>query len=183
MLQHYGAVAAIIGGVTLLQLANTLFAVVLPLQLALAGYSGTLTGIVTTAYGVGFLAGCVAAQGLIREVGHIRAFAVLAAVCSIVSLVFGASQNVAAWFVLRLVMGCCQAGLFTVVEGWLSAATPARLRGGVLSFYLVATKVAIVGGQLIVGRVGANSLAWFDVASAVFTLSLIPVALTHTRQP
>ncbi|HEX6011921.1 MAG TPA: hypothetical protein VFY87_09005, partial [Geminicoccaceae bacterium] len=69
MLQHYGAVAAVIGGVTLLQLANNLFAVVLPLQLALAGYSGTLTGIVTTAYGVGFLAGCVAAQRLIRDVG------------------------------------------------------------------------------------------------------------------
>ena len=82
----------------------------------------------------------MAAQRLIRDVGHIRAFAVLAAACSIISLVFGATQNVAVWFALRLVMGFCQAGLFTVVEGWLSAATPARSRGGVLSFYLVATR-------------------------------------------
>jgi hypothetical protein len=54
MLQHYGAVVGVVGGVTLLQLANTIFSVVLPLQLTLAGYSGTTTGIVTTAYGMAF---------------------------------------------------------------------------------------------------------------------------------
>jgi MFS family permease len=180
---HYGAVVGIIGGVTLLQLANTILAVALPLQLALAGFSGTTTGIVTTAYGLGFLAGCVVAHRLIRSVGHIRAFAVLAAVCSVLSMVFAASQLVWVWFGLRLVMGFCQAGLFTVVEGWLSAATPAKARGGVLSFYLVSTKVAIVGAQLVLGRVDATDLAWFDAASAVFTLSLVPVALTRTAQP
>lgn len=180
---HYGAVLGIIGGITLLQLANTILSVVLPLHLTLAGYSGTTTGIVTTAYGLGFLAGCVVAHRLIRSVGHIRAFAVLAAVCSVLSMVFAASQQVWVWFTLRLVMGFCQAGLFTVVEGWLSAATPPKARGGVLSFYVVSTKVAIVGGQLLLGRLDTTALAWFDVAGAVFTLSLVPVALTRTAQP
>jgi MFS family permease len=183
MLQHYGAVVGVVGGVTLLQLANTIFSVVLPLQLTLAGYSGTTTGIVTTAYGMGFLAGCVVAHRLIRDVGHIRAFAVLAAVCSVLSLVFATTRLVPVWFLLRLVMGFCQAGLFTVVEGWLSAAVPATARGGVLSFYLVATKVGIVGGQLALGHADATALAWFDVASAVFTLSLVPIALTRTPEP
>ena len=54
MLKHYGAVVGIVGGVTLLQLANTIFAVVLPLQLALAGYSGTTAGIVVTGLRHGF---------------------------------------------------------------------------------------------------------------------------------
>jgi MFS family permease len=183
MFRHYGAVIGIVGGVTLLQLANTIFAVILPLQLAVAGYSGTTAGLVTTAYGLGFLAGCAVAHRLIRSVGHIRAFAVLAAVCSVISLVFGASHFVAVWFPLRLIMGFCQAGLFTVVEGWLSAATPSQSRGGVLSFYLVSTKVAIVGGQLVLAQADTMSLVWFDVASAVFTLALIPVALTRTPPP
>jgi MFS family permease len=180
---HYGAVLGIIGGVSLLQLANTVLSVALPLHLTLAGFSGITTGIVTTAYGVGFLAGCMVAHRLIRSVGHIRAFAVLAAVCAVLSMVFGASQHVAVWLVLRLVMGFCQAGLFTVVEGWLSAAAPPQARGGVLSFYLVSTKVAIVGAQILLGRVDAMALGWFDIASAVFTLSLVPVALTRTAQP
>jgi MFS family permease len=80
-------------------------------------------------------------------------------------------------------MGFCQAGLFTVVEGWLSAAVPAQARGGILSFYLVATKVAIVGGQVLLGQLDSTSPLWFEIAGAVFTLSLIPVALTRTPQP
>lgn len=183
MLQHYGPVAGVVAGVTLLQLANTILAVVLPLQLVAAGQSGTVAGLVATAYGAGFLAGCLFAHRLIRDVGHIRAFAVLAAVCAILGMLFGATRSVPVWFALRLVMGFSQAGLFTVVEGWLSAATPPRARGGVLAFYLVATKVAIVGGQLALGRVGAAEPGWFEVAGAVFVAALIPVALTHTPEP
>ncbi len=183
MSRHYGAVAGIVGGVTLLQFANTLLAVILPLTLALNGYSGTIAGLVVSGYGFGFLAGCVVAPRLIRDVGHIRAFAVLAAVCSVTSMVFAVSDLVALWLVLRIVMGFCQAGLFTVVEGWLSAAVPAQARGGILSFYLVATKVAIVGGQVLLGQLDSTSPLWFEIAGAVFTLSLIPVALTRTPQP
>ena len=61
--------------------------------------------------------------------------------------------------------------------------TPAQSRGGVLSFYLVSTKVAIVGSQLVLGHADTMSLVWFNVAGAVFTLALIPVALTRTPQP
>ena len=183
MLKHYGAVVGVVGGITLLQFANTMLSIVLPLQLALAGYSGTTTGLVVSGYGAGFLIGCLVTPSLIRDVGHIRAFAVLAALCSVTSMVFVAGHFVTLWLVLRLLMGFCQAGLFTVVEGWLSAAAPAKARGGVLSFYLVSTKVAIVGGQLLIGQLGAVSANWFLVAGAVFSLSLIPVALTHTAQP
>lgn len=183
MPRHYGAVITVIGGVTLLQLANTFLSVVLPLRLAAAGVSGTVTGLVVTAYGAGFLAGCFVAHRLIREVGHIRAFAALAAVCAVLSQLFATTESVWIWFALRLVMGFCQAGLFTVVEGWLSAATPSDARGGVLSFYLVATKVAIVGGQLGMGYGDTTTLAWFNAAGGVFTLALIPVALTRTSEP
>jgi MFS family permease len=183
MLKHYGAAAGIVGGITLLQFANTMLSVILPLSLALSGHSGTTTGLVVTGYGMGFLVGCIVNPRLIREVGHIRAFAVLAAICSVTSMIFALSNLVLLWFVLRVAMGFCQAGLFTVVEGWLSAAAPSHARGGVLSFYLVATKIAIVGAQVLLAQVGAGSPAWFEVAGAVFTLSLIPVALTRTPQP
>lgn len=182
-LQPYGPVVGIVGGVALLQLANTVFSVALPLELAIDGYSGTVAGIVATAYGMGFLAGCVVAHRLIRRVGHIRAFAVLAAVCSMLGSLFAATDLVPLWFGLRLVMGFAQAGLLTVVEGWLSAATETGSRGRVLAFYLVATKVAIVGGQLALGRAGAPTPDWFHVAAAIFVAALIPVALTRTAQP
>ena len=52
MLKHYGAAAGIVGGITLLQFANTVLSVILPLSLALNGYSGTTTGLVVTGYGL-----------------------------------------------------------------------------------------------------------------------------------
>lgn len=183
MLKHYGAAAGIVGGVTLLQFANTVLSVVLPLSLALSGYSGTATGLVVTGYGMGFLVGCIVNPRLIREVGHIRAFAVLAAICSVTSMIFALGNLVLLWFVLRVAMGFCQAGLFTVVEGWLNAAAPSQARGGVLSFYLAATKVAIVGAQTLLAQIGTGSPVWFEISGAIFTLSLIPVALTRTPQP
>ena len=183
MLKLYGPVLGIVAGVTLLQLANTIFAVVLPLELVAAGFSGTVAGLVATAYGLGFLAGCRYAHRLIRDVGHIRSFAVLAAVCAILALLFAGTREVVLWFCLRLVMGFCQAGLFTVVEGWLSAATTAQARGRVLAFYLVATKIAIVGTQLGLGRAASHAADWLGVAGAVFMAALIPVALTRTPEP
>jgi MFS family permease len=123
------------------------------------------------------------AHWLIREVRHIRAFAVLAASCSILSSLFAATDLVEVWLVLRLIMGFCQAGLFTVVEGWLSAATPAEARGRVLAFYLVATKIAIVGAQLALSQAGVPALGWFHLAGSVFVAALIPIALTRTAEP
>ena len=183
MLKLYGPVLGIVAGVTLLQLANTIFAVLLPLELVAAGFSGTTAGLVATAYGLGFLAGCRFAHRLIRDVGHIRAFAVQAAICAVVALLFARTQQVALWFLLRLVMGFCQAGLFTVVEGWLSAATRPEARGRVLAFYLVTTKVAIVGAQLGLGHAVAPAAGWLELAGAVFMTALIPVALTRTAEP
>ena len=45
MLKLYGPVLGIVAGVTLLQLANTIFAVLLPLELVAAGFSGTTAGL------------------------------------------------------------------------------------------------------------------------------------------
>ena len=161
MLKHYGAVAGVVGGVTLLQFANTMLSVVLPLQLALAGYSGTTAGLVVSGYGVGFLIGCLITPRLIRDVGHIRAFAVLAALCSVTSMVFAAGHLVRA-----LVRA---AGADGLLPGWLvhrrrgvaqrCGAVESTRRRAVLLFG--ATKVAIVGAQLLIGQFGTVSAEWF----------------------
>ena len=66
MLKHYGSAAGIVGGISLLQFSNTVLSVILPLSLALNGYSGTTTGLVVTGYGMGFLVGCIVNPRLIR---------------------------------------------------------------------------------------------------------------------
>lgn len=177
------AVAAILAGTTCLQFANTLFGVLLPVRLELLGSPAWLVGIVTSAYGLGFLFGCRRLHTLIRGVGHIRAFAALAALCCIFALTFAANEQPWLWAAMRLAMGFCLAGLFLTAEGWLNAVTPGNQRGRVLSLYLIGTKAANIAGQMLLAAGQLVTSGWFVLAGGVFAFSLIPVALTRAPQP
>jgi MFS family permease len=175
--------AAIIAGVAILQAANGLLGLLLPVELTAAGASGAVVGAVASANGLGFLLGCLGAPRLVRRVGHIRAFTALAALCASLTLLFLATRQPWAWIALRLVTGLGLAGLFSTVEGWLAATTPGESRGRVLGLYLVATKLATVLGQVLIGTGLFHAAALFVVASGLFSLALIPVALTRTAEP
>jgi MFS family permease len=101
---------------TLLQAANGLLQVLLPLRMQAEGLSVTAIGMVAAAYGFGFAVGCFLAPAFIRHVGHIRAYASLAAIASIVALAFTLAHSLPAWIVLRTLTGVSLAGLFTVTD-------------------------------------------------------------------
>lgn len=183
MLSPLLAVTAILGGAALLQFGNTLFAVLLPLRLEALAAPGWLIGIVTSAYSLGFLFGCRRVHGLVRAVGHIRAFAALAALCCVFALSFAGNSEPSLWAAMRLAMGFCLAGLFITAEGWLNAIVPASRRGRVLSVYLVSNRAANIGAQMLLALGQGLASAWFVLAGAVFSLSLVPVALTRAPQP
>ena len=64
-----------------------------PLRMALDGRPEALIGLAGSAGAVGFLAGCLVAGFLVRPIGHIRAFAVLAALQACVTLVFALTSD------------------------------------------------------------------------------------------
>lgn len=175
--------AAIVAGAFLLQVSNGWLAILVPLRLGTEGYAAAVIGLVVTAHSVGFLVGCIFAPRLVRSVGHIRAFAVLAAAVSVATMAFTASVDAYLWGMLRLVTGFCSAGLFTIAESWISAQTPSQFRGRVLSLYMLSNKVALAGGQLFLAFSNTEAPAFFLVAAACYSLSLIPVATTHGTTP
>lgn len=168
---------------TLLQAANGLLQVLLPLRMQAEGLSVTAIGMVAAAYGFGFAVGCFLAPAFIRHVGHIRAYASLAAIASIVALAFTQAHSLPAWIVLRTLTGVSLAGLFTVTDGWISARTTASHRGRILSIYMVCTKIALMLSPLGIGlgEVGGDGL--FMTVSAIMCVSLLPVSATLTEEP
>jgi MFS family permease len=170
-------------GATVLQAANGLLQALLPLRMQAEGLPVTAIGMVATAYGVGFVAGCFLAPMLIRHVGHIRAFASLAAVAAVVGLSFTVAYSTLAWVVLRAMTGLVLAGIFTVIDGWISARATSSHRGRVLSIYMVCTKLALMLSPLgiALGDVRVDGL--FMVVSAMMCLSLLPVSATVTQEP
>ena len=179
MLSPLLAVAAILAGITIVSLGQGVFAILVPIRLTEAGLSADRVGLVVAASAVGFLAGCLVVGRLIRLVGHIRAFSAFAAASCLAGLALPWTIGLPGWVLLRLAMGFCSAGLFMVAESWLNELTPRHLRGRILTSYVIVIMLALGAGQLLLTVVDTGDVLPFVLASAAFTLALIPVTLTR----
>ena len=108
-------------GMGVLMLGAGLQSTLLGIRATLEGFPTMVTGVVMACYYVGYLFGTIAAPRLIRNVGHVRVFAALAAVASAATLVQAAYVQPVSWGAMRLVTGLCFAGIYVVAESWLSA--------------------------------------------------------------
>lgn len=174
---------SIVAGATLLQLANGFLQALLPLRLQASGVSTTEFGLVAAAYGFGFIGGCLATPWCVRRVGFIRAFVALAAIQAIIALAFALAGHIGMWMALRAANGACMAGLFTVIEGWISARAQNSSRGRVLASYMVATKMALTMGPLLVSAAPVDGDRLFMLLNALLLLALLPVAFTLADPP
>ncbi len=166
-----------------LVLGTGLQSVLLPMRAHLDGFSDSQLGVLGAAYYVGFVAGCVLVPRLVQGVGHIRMFAVLAAVAAQAFLMQGLLDDAAVWVLLRGLTGFCFAGLSMVVESWLNEQTGNGNRGRMMATYTVLTSVCSVGGQLILPLADPSGPVLFAVICLLLTLSLVPVSVTPCRAP
>jgi MFS family permease len=168
---------------TLLQGANGLLQALMPLRMQADGLSVSSIGIVAATYGLGFSAGCFLAPAFIRHVGHIRAFASLAAVATVVVLAMTQAHSTLAWALLRGLTGVTFACIFTVTDGWISARAVSSHRGRILSIYMICTKVALMISPLGIGLGSIQADGLFMLVSAILALSLLPISATTTEEP
>jgi MFS family permease len=183
MANPYLAAAAIMLGMGAMQFGFGLFGLYVPTRLTATGVSPFLTSLVVTGWSFGFLLGCRFAPGVIATLGHVRAFAVFAALLAAMALVFALPPNAAAWGAARVASGFCGAATFAIAESWLADRTPAASRGGVLSAYMIAQKVMLVVAPLVFASVDLTSAAIGMLASVAFSLAMVPIILTKTGAP
>ncbi len=147
------------------------------------GFSTTMIGVVGAGYNIGFAVGCIYVTRLIRQVGHIRAFAGLAAIASAASLAMLMMINPAAWFGLRLIQGLCFAGLFATVESWLNARVTNENRARTLSIYRFVDLTSGTIAQYMIPMVGLGGFSLFAIISMVLSLSLVPISFADRTSP
>jgi MFS family permease len=176
------AFGAIVSGALILQIAATIVNTLVPLQMALEQKAPLLIGLVGSAYSVGFLAGCFVVPAFIRRVGHIRAFAVFSALQAVFALSF-ALIPIDAWVGPRLGMGFAASGHAICIESWISGQARSGQRGRLFGFYQILNRLALIGSQIGVGYVALQSRDIFLLASAGFSLALIPVGMTRAKGP
>ncbi|MCA6109574.1 MFS transporter [Bradyrhizobium cenepequi] len=176
-------IVSLLLGLALLLAGNGLQFTLLPLRGSAEGFGELALGIISSAYYVGFVSGCLLAPHLILRAGHIRAFTAMVAVAAAVALAYALAPTVAAWVAFRGVTGLCLAGLYLVVESWLNDRASNETRGFVLSAYVVVNYGAITLGQALVGLYPIAEAGNFMVAAMLSSLAIVPVALTRATQP
>jgi len=164
-------------------LGNGLLGTLLSVRMTLESFGTTTTGIVMSCYFGGLALGALQAGRVIKRVGHIRAFAVFAAVMTSAVVLHGLYLNAVAWAVLRGLAGFSAAGLYMVIESWLNERSTPGTRGRVFSIYQVVSYLGLGIGQFLLGLRDPAGLDLFLVTALLFALCLIPVSMTRSINP
>jgi MFS family permease len=170
-------------GAGLLLMGIGLLFPVLGLRAALAEFPVWATGLVMSAYFAGFMLGTFVCPGIIRRVGHIRAFAAMASIASTMPLLHALAIDPWTWGLFRLITGLCIVGLYIVIESWLNALAPNHERGRILAAYMAVTHVAMAIGQVLILVGDRIGFVPFALASVLLSFALVPITLTRVREP
>ncbi len=171
---------AAIGTIAVVALSASPFIALVPVMAHRLTHTGargiaSATGLLTTAQGIGAVAGALAIAPLAARFGRGRMLIGSLAVLPPVLVLYGFAPSLTfalpALFVVGLVYISVLSGLSTVVQ----LRAPAELRGRVLSLYLVALGVSYPIGSLVQGPLADSlGLAWTTAgAGALLAIALV----------
>ena len=145
MLAAVHPVRSLLLAIFILMAGSGFLSTLIGLRLERAGAGTMAIGAVATAYFGGLVIGALRAGSIVRQVGHIRAFAAFVSLLSASTLAYALLQYPLFWACLRLIDGMCVAGVFICLESWLNDRAEAETRGSILAAYMV----ALYSGQAV----------------------------------
>lgn len=176
------SVQSLLAGMGVLLAGSGLLATLLGLRAAEEGFSDSTIGLVMSAFYVGYVLGTLTIPAIIRRVGHIRTFAALAAISSTAAILHGLWVDPWFWMGLRLINGVTLLGLYMVIESWINEKVTTH-RGQVFGIYMMVSLFAYGAGQFLIGIYGPMDVSTFAIVGLLFSLGLVPIALTRVSQP
>ena len=183
MTQVLSGVWALLIGIVLIMLGNGMHFTLIGLRGGIEGFSASELAIVTSGYFMGFLSGARLTPMLIQRVGHVRVFAALGSFMSAGLIAFTLLAEPWAWTLLRVLLGFCMSGIYVAAESWLNNAATNETRGKVLSAYMIAQTLGIIGAQGLLTLGDAATSALFIGASILVSISFAPILLSVTPVP
>lgn len=177
------SIVALLAGTVILLFGGGLQGILIPVRATIEGFSTLELGLLGTLYSAGFVAGCLTVPIMVRRVGHIRTFGVLAACSAIAILVLGMAVSPWVWLPLRIVTGFCFAGASMVIESWLNERADNKSRGTLFAVYMLCNLGASTVGQMTLALGDPTATVLFMVVAIAFAAALIPTALSIAPAP
>jgi MFS family permease len=147
------------------------------------GFSAAEVGLLGSAHFFGFFIGCWWAPRVMGTVGHSRAFAAFTATGTIGILAHMMIVDPLAWVVMRVLVGVCVAGTYTIIEAWLQAKAVNETRGRTMGVYRVVDILASLGAQLLIGVLEPAAYVSYNLLALFCCAALLPLTLTRVEQP
>lgn len=170
-------------GIVFIMLGNGMHFTLIGLRGGIEGFSSAELAIVTSGYFLGFLSGARISPLMIRRVGHVRVFAALGSFMSAGLIAFPLVTEPWVWTVLRVIVGFCMSGIYVTAESWLNNSATNDTRGSVLSAYMIAQTLGIIGAQGLLTLGDAGTAVLFIGASMLVSISFGPILLSATSVP
>ncbi|MFN3224762.1 MAG: MFS transporter [Hyphomicrobiales bacterium] len=183
MARHLLPLVALLMGSGFLFFAGGMNALLLPVRGGQEGFSTLSLGLLGTGWAFGFVTGCLVVSKLVARVGHIRSYSVMAALASLAVLTSLLLLTPYAWVPLRALSGFCFAGAAMIVESWLNERVDSGSRGKVFGVYQMVNLTATTAGQMVLTLGDTRGYLFFVVAAMVYSLALIPTAVSSSRAP
>lgn len=171
-------------GLSIFSIASGYLITLIPLRLTtMPEGDDVMAGFMGAIYYAGLLAGSFRTEKTVIRIGHIRSFAAFMALLCASTLSLALFSDVYSWLLLRFLNGLAIAGIFVVIESWLLCESDHSNRGRILAFYMVALYGSNAVGQLLIGLYDITSLLPFIIIGGIFSLSILPPALTKLPTP
>ncbi len=177
------SILQVLAGVVCLETALGILSPTIALQLAHRAAPPELIGLIGSAYFGGFLLGTLSCHRVIDRVGHIRSFAVFAAVAANATLLLLIFDQVYLWVVLRIIGGYAIAGQYLVIESWLNDKASNENRGRIFSIYMMVSWAASGVSPLALNLGDPTGHLLLTLAAIALVTSLLPLALTRIGNP
>ena len=166
-----------------IQLASAALGTLVALKIAHEGGSQSEVSLVAASYSMGFLLGCFFIFRPLSRIGHVRAFAAGAALCSLFTLLIAQTESTLVLTVARFVTGLATAGLFAIGDSWINDTAVPAMRGRILSIYYVILGVSSVMSQTFIVFYEGETTNTFVIMATLYNIAIVVLAATRTTPP
>ncbi|HXA24515.1 MAG TPA: MFS transporter [Acetobacteraceae bacterium] len=167
--------AAAIASVTVFGLSIGQGAPLLPLLLEARGTNVALNGLNAGAAFVGVIVGPLLAPRCVRWLGIRNFMLVCFGIDIALTLALKAFDGIAAWFVLRALLGLVGSSVFTTGEAWINLLAGDKGRGRIIGVYAAALSAGFGTGPLVLSLTGIQGWSPFVVNAAITAVAALPL--------
>jgi MFS family permease len=164
-------------------IALGLFPALLSLNLENNGFEASWSGLLGATPAIAGMVIVPFSPRIVARFGARPTYFATAALSVSTAALFPVFPSLAAWFVLRFLMGAGLAVQFVIGESWVNNLADGPSRGRILAIYIIVLSVGLFVGPSIMSFAGTEGHPPFLVAAGLILLACLPILLARHMLP